>query len=100
MLLTRNCNGLPRRFISAAIERAAELDDALLARGKELEAAGYHQQVKVTPSSTLLFMLRDGSRTPVHRRPSGAGSEAEFCGWRRNLFRSPTCCGASLTSRN
>ena len=32
----------------AAIERADELDAALLARGKALEAAGYHQQVKVT----------------------------------------------------
>ncbi len=53
---------------SAAIERAAELDDALLARGRELEAAGYHQQVKVTPSSTLLFTLRDGARLPIHRR--------------------------------
>lgn len=52
----------------AAIERAAELDDALLARGRELEAAGYHQQVKVTSSSTLLFTLRDGARVPVHRR--------------------------------
>ena len=55
----------------AAIERAAALDDALLARGKELEAAGYHQQVKVTPSSTLLFTLRDGARVPIHRRPNG-----------------------------
>ena len=61
-----------------AIERAAELDDALLTRGKELEAAGYHQQVKVTPSSTLVFMLRDGSRTPIHRRSGAAGSEAGF----------------------
>jgi bacillithiol synthase len=60
---------------SAAIERAAELDDALLARGKELEAAGYHQQVKVTPSSTLLFMLRDGARIPIHRRTSAGGTE-------------------------
>ena len=51
----------------AAIERASELDDALLARGKELDAAGYHQQVKVTPSSTLLFTLRNGARVPVHR---------------------------------
>jgi bacillithiol biosynthesis cysteine-adding enzyme BshC len=59
---------------SAAIERAAELDDALLARGRELEAAGYHQQVKVTPSSTLLFTLRDGARVPVHRQPNAAGS--------------------------
>src|SRR5712692_887725 len=61
----------------AAIERAAELDDALLARGKELEAARYHQQVKVTPSSTLLFMLQDGARVPVHRR-ANAGSTPDF----------------------
>jgi bacillithiol biosynthesis cysteine-adding enzyme BshC len=63
----------------AAVERAAELNDALLARGKELEAAGYHQQVKVTPSSTLLFTLRDGARVPVQRRvKSGGTSEQEF----------------------
>jgi bacillithiol biosynthesis cysteine-adding enzyme BshC len=56
----------------AAIERAERLDDALLARGKTLESAGYHQQVKVTPSSTLLFTLRDGGRVPVHRRTNGS----------------------------
>ncbi len=65
---------------SAAIERAAELDDALLKRGRELEAAGYHQQVKVTPSSTLLFTLRDGARTPIHRR-ANAGRRG-ICGGR------------------
>lgn len=54
-----------------AIERAEQLDDALLKRGKELESAGYHQQVKVTPSSTLLFTLREGARVPVHRRVNG-----------------------------
>lgn len=58
----------------AAIERAEELDEALLSRGKMLEAAGYHQQVKVTPSSTLLFALRNGARVPVHRRLNGNGS--------------------------
>ena len=56
----------------AAIERASELDDALLARGKELDSAGYHQQVKVTPSSTLLFTLRGGARVPVHRHLKGS----------------------------
>src|SRR5436853_5025132 len=61
----------------AVIERAAEIDDALLKRGKELESAGYHQQVKVTPSSTLLFTLHNGARVPVHRRPNGS-SEANF----------------------
>jgi bacillithiol biosynthesis cysteine-adding enzyme BshC len=66
---------------TAAVERAAELDEALLARGKELEAAGYHQQVKVTPSSTLLFTVRDGSRIPVQRRAktgSAGSAEREF----------------------
>jgi bacillithiol synthase len=62
----------------AAIERADELDDALLTRGKELDAAGYHQQVKVTSASALLFALRDGARVPVHR--STAGSEFEIGG--------------------
>jgi len=56
----------------AAIERAGELGDALLARGKALESAGYHQQVKVTASSTLLFAIRDGSRLPIHRKPNGS----------------------------
>ena len=58
----------------AAIERVREIDDALLARGKELESAGYHQQVKVTPSSTLLFMVKDGARIPIHRRTNGNGT--------------------------
>src|SRR6202161_3655250 len=60
----------------AAIERAGELASALLERGGALEAAGYHQQVKVTPSSVLLFTLRQGARTPIHRR--GDGPAAEF----------------------
>ena len=56
----------------AAIERADELAAALLARGQALEAAGYHQQVKVTPSSVLLFTLQNGSRTAIHRRNQSA----------------------------
>jgi len=60
----------------AAIQRADELSRVLLARGEALEAAGYHQQVKVTPSSVLLFTLRQGARTPIHRR--GNGGDAEF----------------------
>ena len=55
-----------------AIERAGELDQALLTRGKALESSGYHQQVKVTPSSTLLFAIRDGVRMPIHRKANGA----------------------------
>ena len=60
----------------ASIERSEELATALLARGEALEAAGYHQQVKVTSSSVLLFTMRDGARTPIHRR--GNGDTTEF----------------------
>ncbi len=63
---------------AAAVERSTELDDALLVRGKQLEAAGYHQQVRVTPSSTLLFMLQNGVRTPVQRRSNGSSAGVEF----------------------
>lgn len=59
----------------AAIERADELEGALLDRGRALEAAGYHQQVKVTSSSVLLFTLQNGARTPIHRRGNGPGVE-------------------------
>jgi bacillithiol biosynthesis cysteine-adding enzyme BshC len=50
-----------------AIRRAPELDQALLARNKELRDAGYHEQVKVTDLSTPLFAIADGMRVPVHR---------------------------------
>jgi len=51
-----------------AIERSEDLDAALLSRGQALEKAGYYQQVKVTPSSVLLFGMRAGVRAPIHRR--------------------------------
>jgi bacillithiol synthase len=60
-----------------AIERAEELAAALLGRGEALESAGYYQQVKVTASSVLLFALRDGARTAIHRR-EGSNNAGEF----------------------
>jgi bacillithiol biosynthesis cysteine-adding enzyme BshC len=64
----------------AAVERAAELADAVLARGRELEAHGYHQQVKVTPSSVLVFTLQNGARTPIQRRATDGSSEFVIAG--------------------
>ncbi len=49
----------------AAIERAPELTESLRKRDAQLHAADYHQQVRVTDSSTLLFVIRDGLRVPV-----------------------------------
>ena len=61
----------------AAIERAEDLDAALLARGGALESAGYFQQVKVTSASVLLFAMREGARTAIHRRIQ-ATNQVEF----------------------
>jgi bacillithiol biosynthesis cysteine-adding enzyme BshC len=55
-------------LFQSAAEKAERLTSALLARNRELESAGYHAQVNVTGSSTLLFFLKDGSRIPVHRK--------------------------------
>ena len=52
-----------------AIENREELNEALLARGKELEKAGYAAQVKVTARSTLIFRMgtpeTGGTRQPI-----------------------------------
>ncbi|MGB2624031.1 MAG: bacillithiol biosynthesis cysteine-adding enzyme BshC [Candidatus Acidiferrum sp.] len=48
----------------AAAERD-ELTEALLARGKELDKAGFAAQVKVTARSTLLFKIGSGIRQPI-----------------------------------
>jgi bacillithiol biosynthesis cysteine-adding enzyme BshC len=76
----KDFHDLAKPLLRAAIERASELDDALLARGKALEAAGYHQQVKVTSASTLLFEVKNGARTVVRRRTNGAsgGNGGEY----------------------
>src|ERR1019366_4417767 len=61
----RNCIASP--LFVESIERAAELDVALLARNREISQAHYHEQVKVTEESTPLFALVDGARVPIHR---------------------------------
>jgi bacillithiol biosynthesis cysteine-adding enzyme BshC len=61
----------------AAVERSEDIYEALQRRGSALEAAGYNQQVKVTASSSLLFSIREGARTPVHRRGNATG-QIEF----------------------
>jgi bacillithiol biosynthesis cysteine-adding enzyme BshC len=82
-----------------AIERAAELDEALLARGTALDAAGYHQQVKVTPSSTLLFTLRNGARVPVHHRVNGNGS-TDFVIDEEHLSQTELLSGVASSPQN
>ncbi|MGD1209994.1 MAG: bacillithiol biosynthesis cysteine-adding enzyme BshC [Candidatus Acidiferrales bacterium] len=64
-----------------ALEDAGLLTDALLARSKELEAAGLHAQVKVTRETTLLFYNVDGRREPLRSRGGKFfAGEKEFSG--------------------
>ena len=66
---------LAGRIYAAAAEGAGSLNDALLERGKVLSREGYHEQVKVTPSSSTLFKIRNGARTAIHR---GRGNGDSF----------------------
>jgi len=60
--------------LRAAIERADEFHEALAARNRELEAAGYHAQVAVAPQSSLLFLIdqHSGARVALKRMASTA----------------------------
>jgi bacillithiol biosynthesis cysteine-adding enzyme BshC len=69
---SREIHALGASVLRAAIERADELEAALLARTHELEAAGYHAQVLVTPSHSLLFLIESDTRArlPLRRTPA------------------------------
>jgi len=71
---SRDFHALGTPVLRAAIERAEELEAALLARTEELTAAGYHAQVLVTPGHSLLFLLDEqtGARLPLRRTAEGA----------------------------
>jgi bacillithiol biosynthesis cysteine-adding enzyme BshC len=59
-----------------------QLSAKLLERGKELEAAGFDPQVKVTAESTLLFHMKDGVRQPIGFH-AGANGETHASGQSR-----------------
>jgi len=58
-------------ILQSAIEHSDELTRALLSASKALETDGYHAQVKVMQSSTLLFFSEGGKRVPIHRKNGG-----------------------------
>jgi bacillithiol synthase len=67
-------------LLAAAAEHAADLDEALLERGKLLQRAGYHEQVRVTQDSTLLFSLEGNRRTVLHRAENGVAENGSAPG--------------------
>jgi bacillithiol biosynthesis cysteine-adding enzyme BshC len=65
-------------YCRAAVERN-ELNDELLARGKELERAGYAAQVKVTGRSTALFFMGNHGREAI--RSNGTQFQTDSKTW-------------------
>src|SRR5262249_15070792 len=51
----------------AAVEAAPELTNGILARNKELTAAGYHAQVHVEDQTSFVFLLEGGRRLTLRR---------------------------------
>lgn len=56
---------LARPFLSETVTRVPELLQALKARNRELESAGYHSQVHLDDASSLLFLLDENKRSPL-----------------------------------
>lgn len=64
----REYHALGAAVLRAAIERADELQAALLERTAQLVADGYHAQVLVNDEASLLFLVNeDGARLPLRR---------------------------------
>jgi len=91
---TRDFHALGASTLRAAIEHADELEAALRARSRELEAAGYHAQVLIAPGHSLLFLVdaETGVRLPLRRTTPTGGDSA---GWKAGA---QTCTTAELLS--
>jgi bacillithiol synthase len=52
-------------FISRAVHRVPDLIHALRQRNRELQAAGYHAQVHIDESTSLVFLIQENKRIPL-----------------------------------
>jgi bacillithiol biosynthesis cysteine-adding enzyme BshC len=53
--------------LRSAVEAAPELSAAILARNRELAAAGYHAQVHMEEQTSLFFLMENGKRLTLRR---------------------------------
>src|SRR5262249_54208076 len=56
--------------VAEALGAAADLKTRLMARNRELEAAGYHAQVHLEEKTSLFFLLENGERIALRRKDS------------------------------
>ncbi len=69
--LDRELHQLSSHIYGLAIEQAASIRQKLLERSRALVRCGYHAQVHVAEDDTLLFLLTDGDRLPLHQTGGG-----------------------------
>jgi uncharacterized protein YllA (UPF0747 family) len=67
---------LAKPILNEAVDRNSEMRTALLARGRALREAGYHEQVKVDDSFTGLFAFRGRARQVL--RPQEVSPDLEL----------------------
>jgi bacillithiol biosynthesis cysteine-adding enzyme BshC len=53
--------------LAAAVKAAGDLTDGVLARNRELAAAGYHAQVHLEDHTSFVFLLENGKRLALRR---------------------------------
>ncbi|HEY5380885.1 MAG TPA: bacillithiol biosynthesis cysteine-adding enzyme BshC [Acidobacteriaceae bacterium] len=69
---SRPFHALGAGVLRAAVERAEELEGALIERSEELARSGYHAQVLIAPGHSLLFLIDEsGARLPLRRGAEG-----------------------------
>ncbi len=75
---SRELHSLGATTLQYAIENAEALESELVARSAELEAAGFHAQVKVADGMSLLFLISevDGAKHRVSLRRTAEGWKA------------------------
>ena len=79
---SRGFHALGTRTLRLAIEHADEFQTALIARSKELVAAGYHAQVLVAEGGSMLFLLDEATGERVALRRVGNGDDQWKAGTR------------------
>ncbi len=57
--------------LASALRENSALISSLIKRGRDLDHSGFHAQVKVTESATLLFAKIEGRRVPLRTRNNG-----------------------------
>ena len=66
--LDARLHALSANVFQAAVESATELGNELMERSRRLAESGYHPQVRVAESSSLLFYYAEGRRVPLRLR--------------------------------